>query len=175
MSALAGTPAQIPSTRRERAARVANAALRGGVLGAVVAAVAWLIAGALAGTAFVLLVIATIAVGAWVVLRGSVPTAVWLGLTIAWAVILIEQAVVQDNGGVWVGAASWLGVILGARRAGIAKWALPMLAYPLLCAAIAIAADQSLDDPWGSSWLWVPAVLGPVIGTRTLLNPSARD
>jgi hypothetical protein len=25
------------------------------------------------------------------------------------------------------------------------------------------------------SWLWVAAVLGPVIGVRTLLNPSPRD
>jgi hypothetical protein len=29
--------------------------------------------------------------------------------------------------------------------------------------------------PWGVSWLWVAAVLGPVIGVRTLLNPSPRD
>jgi hypothetical protein len=175
MAAIAGTPAQVPATRRQRAARVVDTALRGGVLGAVVAAVAWLIAGALAGTAFVLLVLATIAVGAWVVLRGSVPTPVWLGLTIAWGIILLERAIVQENGGLWVGAATWLGVILGARRAGIAKWALPLLAYPALCGAIAIAAGQPLDDPWGTSWLWVPAVLGPVIGARTLLNPSPRD
>ena len=175
MSALAGTSAQVPDTRKQRAAKVVDAALRGGVLGAIVATVAWLLAGALAGSAFVLLVLATIAVGAWVVLRGSVPTAVWVGLTIAWAIVLIERAVVQENGGLWVGAASWLGVILGARRAGISKWALPLLAYPALCAVIAVAADQPLDDPWGSSWLWVPAVLGPVIGARTLLNPSPRD
>jgi hypothetical protein len=175
MSALAGTPAQVPDTRRQRAAKVADTALRGGVLGAIVATVAWLLAGALAGTAFVLLVLATIAVGAWVVLRGSAPTAVWLGLAIAWAVILIERAVVQENGGLWVGAATWLGVILGARRAGISKWALPLLAYPLLLAVVAVAADQPLDDPWGTSWLWVPAVLGPPIGVRTLLNPSPRD
>jgi hypothetical protein len=175
MSALAGSPAHLPDTRRQRAASMADAALRGGVLGAIVAAVAWLLAGALAGTAFVLLVLASIVVGAWVVLRGSVPTAVWVGLTIAWAVVLIERAVVQENGGVWVGAATWLGVILGARRAGISKWALPLLAYPVLLGVIVIAAGQSLDDPWGSSWLWVPAILGPPIGARTLLNPSPRD
>lgn len=175
MTAIVGSPAQLPTTRRQRAARTVDAALRGGVLGAIVAAVAWLVAGALSATAFVVLVIATIAVGAWVVLRGSVRQGVWLGLAVAWAVVLIEQAVVQENGGLWVGAASWLGVILGARRAGISKWSLPLLAYPVLCGAIAVAAGETLDDPWGTSWLWVPAVLGPVIGARTLLNPSPRD
>ena len=36
-------------------------------------------------------------------------------------------------------------------------------------------AEHSLLRPWGISWLWVAAVLGPVIGMRTLLNPSPRD
>jgi hypothetical protein len=87
---------------------------------------------------------------------------------------VIERAAVQDHGGLWVAAAAWLGVVLGARRAGVSKWSLPLLAYPLVCGAIAVAADQSLADPWGSSWLWVLAILGPVFGARTLLNPSER-
>jgi len=175
MSALAGTPADVPGNRRQRAARAVDAALRGGVLGAAVAAVAWLIAGALAGTAFVFLVIGTIALAAWVVLRGSAPVAFWVGLAIAWAIVIVERAVVQENGGLWVAGASWLGMVVAARRAGISNWALPLLAYPVLLGVLVVAADQPLDDPWGSSWLWVPAVLGPVIGARTLLNPSPRD
>jgi hypothetical protein len=163
-------------SRRRRAAATVSAALRGGLLGTVVAAVAWVIAGALTGTAFVLLVIASIAAAAWVALRGSVGNWVWLSLALAWAVVLIEQAVVQDNGGVWVAAAGWLGVIVAARRAGISKWALPLLAYPLVSAAIVVAADENLLDPWGTSWLWVLAVLGPVVGAATLLKPAeSRD
>jgi hypothetical protein len=171
MTTLAGRPTELPTTRRQRAAKTIAAALRGGVLGAAVAAVAWLVAGTLAATAFVVLVVATIGLAAWSVLRSNVRLAVWAALAVAWAVVVIERATVQEHGGLWVGAAAWVGVILGARRAGISKWSLPLLAYPLVCIAIAIAADQSLADPWGTSWLWVPAVLGPVLGARTLLSP----
>ena len=38
-----------------------------------------------------------------------------------------------------------------------------------------INTGHDLMKPWGISWLWVAAVLGPVIGVRTLLNPSPRD
>ena len=31
-------------------------------------------------------------------------------------------------------------------------------------------AGEDLVEPWGSSWLWVLAVLGPVVGARTLLK-----
>jgi hypothetical protein len=41
--------------------------------------------------------------------------------------------------------------------------------------AICIGADTSVADPWGVSWLWVAAIIGPVVGLRTLLNPSPRD
>ena len=116
-----------PSRRRRAAATVA-AALRGGLLGTVVAAVAWVIAGALAATAFVVLVIASIAAAALVAFRGSLGNRVWLSLAIAWAVVLIERAVVQENGGVWVALAGWLGVVVAARRAGISRWLLPLLA-----------------------------------------------
>jgi hypothetical protein len=176
MTTLAGPAIEAPMTRRQRAAKTVVAALRGGVLGAAIAGIAWLVAGMLAATAFAVLVVATIGVAAWTVMRDSVPLAVWVGLAVAWAVVIIERATVQEHGGLWVGAAAWLGVILGARRAGISKWALPLLAYPVACGVIAVAADQSLADPWGTSWLWVPAVLGPVIGARTLLKPpETRD
>jgi hypothetical protein len=169
MTALAAPAA--PLTRRKRAAQTVAAALRGGLAGAIAATVGWLVAGAISGTAFVLLVVATLGVAAFVVWRGSVRTWVWLGLAIAWAAVLLERAVVQDNGGVWVAIAAWIGVIVGARRAGISKWSLPLLAYPLASVVIVVLADTALLHPWGVSWLWVAAILGPVLGARTLLNP----
>jgi hypothetical protein len=158
-------------TRRQRIADKVISALRGGVAGALVATVAWLAAGLIAGSAFIFLVIATIGVAAYVVIRGDVKPWVWLALVIAWGVVLLERAVVQENGGVWVAIASYLGVIVGARRAGISKWAYPLLLYPLISVAIVWFADEDLLHPWGVSWLWVAAVLGPVVGARTLLNP----
>ena len=160
-------------TRRVRAARVVVAAAKGGLIGTVAALAAWLLAGALAATAWVVLIVATIAAAAVLLWRGSMATWVWMALAIGWAVVLIEQQVVQDNGGLWVAAAGWLGVIVGARRAGINRWALPLLAYPLASVAIVLLAGEDLADPWGSSWLWVLAVLGPVIGARTLVKPRA--
>jgi hypothetical protein len=160
-------------TRRRRVADKVVSALRGGLAGALVATVAWLAAGLIAGSAFIFLVIATIGVGAYVVVKGDVKTWVWLALAIAWAVVLLERAVVQENGGVWVAVASYLGVIVGARRAGISKWAYPVLLYPLISVAIVWFAGEDLLHPWGVSWLWVAAVLGPVVGARTLLSPSS--
>jgi hypothetical protein len=161
-------------SRRRRAAATVAAALRGGLIGTVVAAVAWVVAGALTGTAFVLLVVASIAAAAWVAFRGAVRSWVWMALAVAWAVVLLERAIVQENGGVWVALAGWLGVIVAARRAGISKWSLPWLLYPLVSVAIVVGAGEDLLDPWGTSWLWVLAVLGPVVGARTLLKPDER-
>jgi hypothetical protein len=168
MSVLAPT-APVPS-RRQRAAKTVAAALRGGLAGALAATVAWLVAGAIAGTAFVFLVIATLAVAAVVVWRGSVGTWVWMGLAIAWAAVLLEREIVQDNGGVWAGIAAWIGVIVGARRAGILPRWTPLLAYPLVSVAIVVLAGEDLLDPWGVSWLWIAAVLGPPLGAQTLLK-----
>ena|SRR5215217_5544988 len=174
MSALADRTTAPPS-RRQRAAEVVDRALSGGFLGAAVAAAAWLLAAAIAGTALVVLVIATIAVAGLTAMSRRVSTTVWIGLAVAWAVVLIERWAVGGHGGVWVGLAAWLGVIAGARRAGIRRWALPLLAYPLISAGVAVAADQSLLHPWGISWLWVAAVLLPVLGLRVLLESKARD
>jgi hypothetical protein len=165
------TPTAPTLTRRQRAAKTVAAALRGGLAGALAATVGWLVAGALAGTAFILLVIATIGVAAYVVWRGDVKLQVWLVLAVAWAIVLVERAVVQDNGGVWVSLAAWLGVIVGARRAGMSKWALPLLAFPLVSVAIVVLSGERLLHPWGVSWLWLAAVLAPRLGARTVLNP----
>jgi hypothetical protein len=164
------TVSRATPSRRKRAARTVAAALRGGLIGTVVAAAAWLAAGALAATAFVVLIIATLGAVAYLAFRGGVKTWVWLALAIAWAVVLLERAIVQDNGGVWVAIAGWLGVIVAARRAGISRWSVPLLAYPLASLLIVVLAGEDVLDPWGSSWLWVLAVLGPVVGARTLLK-----
>jgi hypothetical protein len=175
MTALAGLSQTKPQTRRQRAAQTVAAALRGGVLGAAVTLVAWLLAAGLAATAFVVLIVATIAAGGYTVIRGDkARPGVWALIAMAWVVVLVERWAVNAHGGVWVAAAAWLGVILGARRAGISKWSLPLLAYPLVCAVLLALDGQSLLSPWGVSWLWVAAVLGPVIGAQTLLNLSPR-
>jgi hypothetical protein len=172
MSALAATrPASAPS-RRDRAAAVVAAALRGGVLAAVVAAVAWLAVTVIAGTVFLVLIVATIAAAALTAFtRHDAPLAVWGALAVGWAVVLVERWAVHGHGGLWVAAASWLGVVAASRRAGISRWALPLLAYPLISVGIALGAGQSLLEPWGISWLWLPAILGPVLGVKVLLAP----
>jgi hypothetical protein len=173
MSALA-TPAATVPTRRRRAGAVATEALRGGLLAAAVAAAAWLLAGIIASTVFGLLLIATITVAALTAMGRNISAMLWIGLALAWAVVGLERWAVQGNGGVWVGIAAWLGVVAGARRAGMPKWALPLLAYPAISAAIAVVADQSLLHPWGISWLWVAAALGPPLGAKVLLAPTTK-
>jgi hypothetical protein len=175
MTTIAERSGNAPAPRRERIARAVRGALRGGLLGAAVAAIAWLAAAAISGTAFVLVLVASIAVAGWTILRGSVSPVVWGVLAAAWAIIALQQWAVDALGGIWVAAAAWLGVVIGARRAGIAKWALPLLAYPVLLGAIVVVAGEPLDDPWGSSWLWVPAILGPVIGASTLVQQRSKS
>jgi hypothetical protein len=175
MSAVAGLPESKPS-RRKRAAKTVDGALRGGILGAAVATVGWLLASAIFGTAIVVLVIATIVGAVYTVARGEKARyGVWALLAIGWAIVLVEHWAVSGHGGFWVGLATWLGVVVGARRAGISKWSLPLLAYPAVFGVLLTLSDHSVMKPWGISWLWVAAVLGPVIGVRTLLNPSPRN
>src|SRR3954454_7038316 len=175
IAALLDTPGPTLS-RKERAAKTVNGALRGGVLAGGVAAIAWLLAVALSGTVFFLLIIATVLALIYTVVRGDkARMAIWGLIAIAWALVLAERWVVNDNGGIIVAGAAYLGVVLGARRGGIAKKSMVLLLYPLISLAIVIAAGTSVADPWGVSWLWVAAVLGPVLGVRTLLNPSPRD
>ena len=175
MTALLDTPGPTLS-RKERAAKTVNGALRGGVLAGGVAAVAWLLAVALSSTVFFVLIIGTVLALIYTVVAGDkARMGLWGLLAIAWALVIAERWVVNDNGGIIVAGAAWLGVVFGARRAGIAKKSLVLLLYPLISLAIVIAAGTSVADPWGVSWLWVLAVLGPVVGARTLLNPSPRD
>jgi hypothetical protein len=163
-------------SRKERAAKTVNGALRGGVIAGGVAAVAWLLAVTLSATVFFFLIVATVLALIYTVVRGDkARMGIWGLIAIAWALVLAERWIVNENGGVIVALAAWFGVVLGARRAGIAKKSLLLLLYPLISLAVIIPAGESVLDPWGMSWLWVAAVLGPVIGVRTLLNPSPRD
>jgi hypothetical protein len=171
MTTLAATaPSPSKPSRRKRAAVTVDRALRGGILGAAVAAVAWVLAGTLAATVFLVLVVVTVAAAAYTVMKENAPLGLWAALGVGWLVVMMERWAVQGHGGLWVAAAAWLGIVIGARRAGISKWSLPLLAYPVLCGVIVVLAGQSLAEPWGSSWLWVAAVLGPVVGARTLLQ-----
>jgi hypothetical protein len=163
-------------SRKERAAKTVNGALRGGVLVGAVAAIAWLLAAALSATVFFLLIVATVLALIYTVMRGDkARMGVWAVLAVAWALVIAERWVVDRNGGIIVAGAAFLGVVIGARRAGIAKKSMILLLYPLISLAIVIGADTSVLRPWGVSWLWVLAVLGPVLGARTILNPSPRD
>jgi hypothetical protein len=163
-------------SRKERAAKTVNAALRGGVLAGAVAAIAWLLAVALSGTVFFVLIVATVLAAIYTVVRGDkAHMAVWGLLAVAWALIIAERWIVNDNGGIIVAGAAWLGVVMGARRAGIAKKSLVLLLYPLLSLAVILGAGENVREPWGMDWLWVLAVIGPVLGARTVLNPSPRD
>ena len=130
MSALAGLPESKPS-RRKRAAKTVDRALRGGILAAAVATVGWLLGTAVLGTAIIAMVVATIAGGIYTVARGDKARfGIWALLGIGWAIVLIAHWAVSGHGGFWVGMATWLGVIIGARGAGISKWSLPFLGVP---------------------------------------------
>jgi hypothetical protein len=162
--------------RKERAANTVDKALRGGILAGAVAAIAWLMAVAIGSTIWFLLIIATVLALIYTVMRGDKASlGIWALIAVAWALVLAEHWVVNKNGGIIVAGAAWIGIVLGARRAGIAKKSLVLLLYPLISLAIVIGANTSVLDPWGVSWLWVLAILGPVLGARTMLNLSPRD
>ena len=175
-AALADLTGSAKPNRRERAAKTVDAALRGGILVGAVAAIAWLVASAVGAVIYFALIVVTILALVYTAMRSDkAKLSIWLFIAVAWALVLAERWAVKDHGGLIVAGASYLGVVLGARSAGIAKKSLVFLLYPLISVAICLAADTSVADPWGVSWLWVAAILGPVVGARTLLNPSPRD
>ena len=175
-TALAGLAGTSQPSRRERAAKTVDAALRGGILAGAVAAIAWLLAAALTGVIYLVLIVVTVLALVYTATKADkARLSIWAVIGVAWALVLAERWLVKDHGGLIVAGASYLGIVLGARSAGIAKKSIVFLLYPLISVAICIAADTSIADPWGMSWLWVAAILGPVLGARTVLNPSPRD
>jgi hypothetical protein len=176
MTALAQTAPSKPRPRREKAARTVEAALRRGIIFGAVATVGWLLASAIAATAIFLMVIVTVLAGVYTVARGDkARLGIWALVAVGWVAVILERSIVNGHGGLWVGLACWLGVISGARAAGITKRWLVALGYPVALGALVLLAGQHLSHPWGTSWLWVAAIVGPVVGLRTLLNPSPRD
>src|SRR5689334_11271020 len=106
MSALAGLTESKPS-KRKRAAKTVDSALRGGILGAVVAGVAWLLGSAAIGTMILVLVVGTIAGAVYTVARGDKARfGIWGILAIGWAVALIAHWTVSGHGGFIVGMAA---------------------------------------------------------------------
>ena len=158
-------------SRRKRAAATVDRALRGGILGAAVAAVAWVLAGTLAATVFLVLVVATVAAAAFTVMKENAPLGLWAALGVGWLVVMMERWAVQGHGGLSVAAAAWLGIVIGARRAGISKWSLPLLAYPVLCGVIVGSRGPGPRRAVGQLVaVGGRPVLGPVIGARTLVQ-----
>src|SRR5258705_11232489 len=117
MSTLADLTETQPS-KRKRAAKTVDRALRGGILGAAVATVGWLIASVVFGTAIAVLVVGTILAAVYTVVRGDKARyGIWGLIAIGWAIVLIEHWAVSGHGGFWGGMAAWVGVIVGPRRA----------------------------------------------------------
>jgi hypothetical protein len=134
------------------------------------------VASVIAATAIFLLVIVTILAVVYTVAAGDkARLGVWALVGVGWVAVILERAIVNGHGGLWVALACWLGIISGARHAGISKRWMVVLAYPVALGALVVATGHSLVNPWGISWLWVAAILGPILGLRTLLNPSPRD
>ena len=176
MTALAQTVPGKPRPRREKAAKTVDAALRRGIIFGAVAAIGWLLASAIAASAIFVLVIVTVLAVIYTVARGDKARfGIWALVGVGWVAVILERAIVNGHGGLWVALACWLGIISGARHAGISKRWMAALAYPVVLGALVVATGHSLVNPWGISWLWVAAILGPVLGLRTLLNPSPRD
>src|SRR4051794_4105399 len=175
-AALADITSSPTPNRRERAAKTVDSALRGGILLGAVAAIAWLLASAVGAIIYLALIAVTVVALVYTAMRSDkAKLSIWAFIAVAWALVLAERWLVKDHGGLIVAGAAYLGIVLGARSGGIAKKSWGLLLYPLISGAICLGADTSVVDPWGVSWLWVAAILGPVVGLRTLLNPSPRD
>jgi hypothetical protein len=175
-AALADLSGASKPNRRERAAKTVDAALRGGILVGAIAAIAWLVASAVGAIIYFALIVVTVLALIYTAVRSDkAKLSIWLYIAVAWALVLAERWLVKDHGGLIVAGAAYLGVVFGARNAGMAKASHVFLLYPLISVAICVGANTSITDPWGVSWLWVAAILGPVVGVRTLLNPSPRD
>src|SRR4051794_41528900 len=109
MSALAGLPEAKPS-RRKRAAKTVDRALRGGILAAAVATVGWLLGTAVLGTAIIAMVVATIGGAGYAGAPGGKARFCLLGLLgLRWGVVVVPHWGVGRRGGVLVGRATWRG------------------------------------------------------------------
>ena len=156
-------------SRRERAHKTVCRACTGALVGAGIALAGWIAAQLLAFT--VLLAAGGLTALALVVAvaRHGLPAKVWGALIILWTAILCQRWLVHGNGGLLIAGGAWLGMFYALRKAGTSKWLLPLLAYPLVMAIVLVVSGHGLFRPFGTSWLWPVAVVGPALGIRTLL------
>ena len=78
-----------------------------GVLAGAVGAIAWLLAVVLSGTIFFVLIAVTVLALVYTVCRGDkARLGLWGLIAIAWALVLAERWVVNDNGGVIIAGAA---------------------------------------------------------------------
>jgi hypothetical protein len=156
--------------RRERAASAVSRLTKAALIGALAAFIGWVVASAITGLAIIAAVAATVIVAVVAVVKdGKLPIVVWGGLAGVWAAIIAERVFVHSHGGFWVAASAWGAMVFSAWKAG-SRWTLPLLAYPLIMAGGLIAADEPVLKPYGITWLWVPAVLVPLLIVRALLT-----
>ena len=99
---------------------------------------------------------------------------VWGLIAVAWALVLAERWLVNDNGGLIVAGASYLGVVLGARSAGIAKKSIVVPALPADLGRDHRRRRQSVPTRGACPGCGSRRSSGPVLGARTVLNPSPR-
>src|SRR3954469_25659892 len=91
---LTGTTSQ-PS-RRERAAKTVDGALRGGILVGAIAAIAWLVASAVGAIIYFALIVVTILALVYTAMRSDkAKLSIWLYIAVAWALVLAERWVVK--------------------------------------------------------------------------------
>src|SRR5215217_3394618 len=110
-AALADLSGADKPNRRARAAKTVDGALRGGILVGAVAAIIYL----------ALIAVTVIALVYTAMRSDKAKLSIWLFIAVAWALVLAERWLVKDHGGLIVAGAAYLGVVGGARRAGIAK------------------------------------------------------
>src|SRR3954451_17783856 len=121
-AALADLTGASKPNRRERAAKTVDAALRAGILVGAVAAIAWLVASAVGAIIYFALIVVTVIALIYTAMRSDkAKLSIWLFVAVAWALVLAERWAVKDHGGLIVAAASYLGVVLGARSGGVAR------------------------------------------------------
>src|SRR4051812_49902906 len=85
-------------SRRERAAKTVDAALRGGILVGAVAAIAWLVAAAVGSVIYFALIVVTVLALIYTAMRSDkAKLSIWLFVAVALGLVLAERWLVQDH------------------------------------------------------------------------------
>src|SRR4051812_50070263 len=87
-------------SRRERAAKTVDAALRGGILVGAVAAIAWLVAAAVGSVIYFALIVVTVLALIYTAMRSDkAKLSIWLFVAVAWALGPARRRLVKDHRG----------------------------------------------------------------------------